>query len=568
MSGSRKRIVIIGGVACGPKAAARARRRDPEAEIVLIEKGELLSYAGCGLPYYISGAVPELDGLLRTPYGVVRDEEFFRQVKDLDVRIRTEVVSIDRENKTVSLRQIGHDSTEQLSYDKLVLATGAKPVLPSIEGLGLDRVYCLHTPSDAKRIRESIDAGEVDHAVVIGAGLIGLEICESLFNHAVDVTVVEIKNQILPAMLDPEIAFLLEQEIQRGEIEFLTGQHVLRIEGEQHVSKVVTQEQEIETDMVIVAAGIQPNVELAQTAGLEIGETGAIFVNDYLQTSDPDIYAGGDCVECTDLVSGRKTYAPLGSTANRHGRIIGDNVTGGQDTFPGIVGTTILKVLNMNVGMTGLTEKQAMELGFEVLTSFIPSLDHAHFYPGGKDLLIKLVSESKGGRLLGAQIFGSGEVTKRIDVLATALRFQANVYDIANLDLGYSPPYSQAMEGVVHAANTIRNRLETRIPMSSPTQAHERIKENKGFVILDVREAQETEKKPIPNEHVVTIPLSELRARMHELPKDAEILCVCQVGTRGYEAGVTLKGEGFEKVAYLAGGFRVWPIVEEAITKE
>ncbi|RJP18746.1 MAG: pyridine nucleotide-disulfide oxidoreductase [Candidatus Omnitrophota bacterium] len=561
MSGSKCRIVIVGGVACGPKAAARSRRRDPNAEIILIERGKLLSYAGCGLPYFVGGAVPELDGLRQTTYGQIRDEDYFRDVKNIDVRLCTEAVEIDRCEKKVHLRQIEGGAMSSVSYDRLVLATGSRPVIPPIAGIDLEGVFNVHAPADAEQIRRRIDADEVNHAVIIGAGLIGLEMCESLFNHAVDATVLEMKEHALPAFLDFEMAAYFQKELVRDGIELATGQRVLRLEGDGRVSKVITQDKEIETDMVILAAGVRPNVDLARAAGLAIGETGAIAVNEYLQTNDPDIYAGGDCVECVDQVSGVKVYAPLGSTANRHGRVIGDNLTGGRETFAGIVGTTVFKTLNLNIGKTGITEKRARELGYDVVTSITPCLDHAHFYPGGKEFLLKLTADRGDGRLLGAQLIGPGDVTKRVDILATALRFRATLRDVAGLDLGYSPPFSQAMDGVIHAANSTRNRLDGMLSALTPPEARERLARGNGMILLDVREAKEVEKNPMRDQRAVNIPLSELRRRMHELPQDAEILCICQVGIRGYEAGVILQGNGFGNVKYLDGGMRVWPFV-------
>ncbi len=563
MAESTRRIVIIGGVACGPKAAARARRRDPNAEIILIERGRYLSYAGCGLPYLVGGAVSEFDHLQKTMFNLVRDETYFRDFKGIDIRLRTEAERIDRADKTVLVRNLESGETEAISYDRLVLATGASPAKLPIDGMELDGVLSLHSPDDAITIRRKIEAGEVDKAVIIGAGLIGLEAVESLFNHAVDATVLEMADRILPTILDPDMADSLSRELSRDGIEFFTNQRVLRLEGEGKVSKVVTEDREIETDMVIVTAGIRPNVELAISAGLTIGETSAIVVNERMQTSDPNIYAGGDCVECHDIVSGRKVYAPLGSVANRHGRVIGENAAGGDDTFPGIVGTTIMKALNMNVAKTGLTESQARELGIDTVTSITFCLDHVHFMPGNKNFLVKLIAERDSGKLLGAQITGPGDVAKRIDILATALRFGATMEQVANLDLAYSPPFSHALDGVIHAANNTRNRIDGIVGFLTPDKAKERLAKDDVLILLDVREDAELEKNPLEDERVQHIPLSQLRQRMGELSKEAEILCFCQQGLRGYEAALTLQGAGFSKISYLDGGLRMWPYVSQ-----
>ena len=564
MNHSTQRIVIIGGVACGPKVAARARRLDPDAEIILVEKGRYLSYAGCGLPYFVGGSVPELDGLRRTTFGLLRDETYFKDVKNIDARTRTLAESIDRAAKTITIRDLETDQIEALPYDKLVIATGAVPVRPPIEGIDLDGVFSLHVPEDAEEIRRRIDAGEVDHAIIIGAGLIGLEMVESLFNHAVDAVVLEMADRILPTLLDPEMAELFTRELVRDGIEIYTGQRAQKLTGDEKVKTVVTQDREIKTDLVILAAGVRPNVELARSAGLKIGETGAIAVNEYLETSDPDIYAGGDCVECFDRVSGAWIYAPLGSTANLQGRIIGDNLAGGRESFPGVTGTAVMKSLNVNMAKTGLTERQAQEKGLDVVTSITPCMDHVHFYPGNKFFVMKLIAERKSGRLLGGQLVGQGDVIKRNDVLATALQFGATLQQVANLNLGYSPPFSHALDGVIHAANNTRNRIAEMARVYSPEEACLLFKENQSVIFLDVREPSELEKNSIDDPRTVSIPLSELRRRLEEIPDDKEIICICAQGLRGYEAALILQSSGFQKAAYLDGGMRMWPYVSSA----
>jgi len=562
MGESQLKIVVVGGVACGPKAAARARRRDPKAKITIIERGEHVSYAGCALPYYVGGTVPEFEGLISTHYGAVRDAAFFDRVKGIDVRLRTLAESVDTQTKTVRVRDLAGDTVEDLPYDKLVLATGGRPWAPPIEGLDLGRVLNLHVPTDAVRMRELIEGGEVDHAVIIGAGRTGLETAEAFFGQAVDVTLVELADHVLPTTLDPDMANLLETSLPKAAAKIRTGEKVLRLEGGDggNVCKVVTDKGEIECDMVLMAVGVRPNVDLADRAGLEIGDTGAIAVNDRCQTSDPDVYAGGDCVECVHRVTGQKIFAPLGSTANRHGRVIGENVTGGDEHFPGVVGTGILKTLGMNVASTGLRETDAEKLGYEVETCLVPWFDRAHYYPGGKTFVAKLVADAKTGKLLGGQFVGKGEVDKRLDVVATALTFGATLGDVASLDLGYAPPYSTAIDGVAHASNVIRNKLAGLARSITPADLKSRIEQGASMVVLDVREQPETEKTPFGNGDVLRIPLSELRARLGELPADKEIVCMCAMGLRAYEASLTLRGAGFSQVTYVEGGMRVWSV--------
>jgi NADPH-dependent 2,4-dienoyl-CoA reductase/sulfur reductase-like enzyme/rhodanese-related sulfurtransferase len=554
----QNKIVIIGGVACGPKAAARARRRDPNAEIILVDRGDHLSYAGCGLPYYVGGSVAEIENLQKTSFNLIRNEEYFKNVKNIDARIRTNAEQLNREEKSIVLRNLDTNESEQVLYDKLVLATGSSSVVPPILGIDKNGVFVLQNLQDAMEIRKRIDSGEVDHVVVIGAGLIGVEIVESFFNHAVDVVVVEREKQILPSILDPEIAKYVQKELSRDGVEFMTNQSVMAIEGKGKAEKVIVKGKEIATDMVIVSAGVRPNTKLARQAGLEIGKTGAICINEYMQTSDPDIYAGGDCVECHDLVSGNKIYTPMGTIANRHGRIIGNNVTGDDDTFPGIVGTVIVKALNINIAKTGLTEDYARKIGMDVETSITPCQNHVHFYPGNKFFLIKMTADRKSGRLLGAQLAGPGDVAKRVDVLAAAIQFGATLKQTANLDLSYSPPFSHALDGLTHAANNTRNRIDDIARAISAEKTIACIKKGENpLILLDLREEQEVENNPITIGSVINIPLSSFRRRIDEVPRDVDIVCCCTQGVRSYEAMLILKGEGFDRVSYIDGGMKM-----------
>ena len=560
MIGDRKRIVIVGGVACGPKAAARARRRDPKAEITIIERGRCLSYAGCGLPYYIGGSVSDINGLRTTQYGVLQDEAFFAAVKDITIRTGTSAESIDRTGCTLLVRDLESGRREEIPYDRLVLATGASPVPLPVSGADLKRVFSLRVPDDAVKIRELVEGGTVDRAVLIGGGRVSLEAAESLFAHAVDCTIVELEDRLLPGALDPEMSAVVASELRANDVEILTSEKVLRLEGNGNgvVCRVVTDKRTIETDMVVVAIGVRPNVDLARDAGLGIGPTGAIAVDGSLRTSDPKIYAGGDCVETTHLLSGEKVYAPLGSTANRHGRVIGDNVTGGSERFPGIVGTWVLKTMRINVAATGWSEQEARLRGRRVVTCLTPSLDHVHYYPGGKTFIAKLVADADTGQLVGAQIVGPGDVTKRIDILATALRFGSSVEDVSNLDLAYAPPFSTAVDSVAHASNILRNKLSGLAVSISPLELRRRIDQGEHVLVIDVREPGEVEKSPITDAPVVCIPHGRLRDRVSDLPRDRDLVCTCQIGARGYEASLLLHGAGLSRAMFLDGGLRVW----------
>jgi len=557
---AKRRILVIGGVACGPKAAARARRLDPEAEITIVEQGSSISYAGCGTPYYIEGLIPELSELWETPVGVPRDASFFRKVKDITVLTRTQARRINRDEKTVEVINLDTGEQRVLPYDKLVLATGGHPFIPPFEGTDLGYVFSLRSPQDASAIRDAVASGRIKKAVIVGGGLIGLEMSEALTLCGVQVTVVEMLPHVLPGLLDLEPAVFLTRHLKAKGVQVYTGEKVVRLEGEMgRVRKVFTEKRELETDMALIAVGVRPTVQLAKDAGLELGPRGGIAVNEYLQTSDPDIYAGGDCVECVHMVSGRKVYIPLGSTANKHGRIIGTNIVGGKETFPGILGTAVVKVFDYNVGRTGLTEHEARELGYDVVVSLAPAPDRAHYYPTSQPIFIKLIADAQTRKVLGAQVVGPGEAAKRVDVVATAITFGATVDDLAYIDLGYAPPYSSAMDNVHHAANIIRNKLDGIAKSISPIEVKAKMDRGEDFIFLDVRIPSEYEEMRIEDKRVRLIPLGMLRSRLNELPKDKEIIAFCKISLRGYEAQRILEGAGFTNVKFMDGGILAWP---------
>lgn len=557
-----KKILIIGGVACGPKAAARARRRDPEAEITIIEKGGYISYAGCGMPFYLAGTVPKLDGLMATPYGEIRTREFFAGRSAINVRTATLAESIDPAAKTVAVRDLATNAVESLPYDQLVLATGASPVKPPIPGIDLKNVFTMHHPDDAKTVLAFINESGAETVVIMGGGLIGLETADAMNAQAVDVTIVEMMPTILSRLLDGEMARNLEKKLRAEKAIIMTGAKALEFkagEGGKVAAVVLDNGEEIETDFVVVAAGVRPNVELAKATGLAIGPSGAIAVDEFLRTSDPHIFAGGDCAENTHIVSGAKVFAPMGSTANRHGRIIGDNVTGGASKFPGITGTAVLKVLGVNVGRTGLTEDDARAHGFDPVVCMSPSVDRAHFYPGGMPILIKLVGDRATGRLLGGQIIGRGDMSKRIDVLASALFMRATMEDLANFDLGYAPPFSTALDAVTHSSNIVRNKIDGTAEAVSVAELKEMIVAGADFKIIDVRTPHECEARRVPGENVLEIPLNQLRDKAAGLGKDVKYVIMCQGGARSYEAQRILLGFGFRSAAFLDGGLSALP---------
>jgi NADPH-dependent 2,4-dienoyl-CoA reductase/sulfur reductase-like enzyme/rhodanese-related sulfurtransferase len=563
-----QKVVVIGGVATGPKAAARLRRLDPSADITIIERDDLVSYAGCGTPYYIKGDIAEFGDLIETPVGTPRDAVFFRKVKNIRVLVRTLAQRIDRAEKVVTTLNVDTGEQQDLPYDKLVLATGGTPFLPPIPGIDLKRVFTLRSPHDASAIRDAIGSGRLKQAVIVGAGLIGLEMCEALVARGLQVTVVEMFPHLLPGLLDVETAAFVARQTRAQGINGVMGEGVVALEGDHlgNVKRVVTERQSIETDVVIMAVGVRPNDQLARDAGIEVAEKGGIIVNEYMQTSDPEVYAGGDCVLCRHLVSGQMVYVPLGSTANKHGRVIGTNLAGGRETFPGILGTAVAKHCDFNIGCTGLTEKKARELGYSVVTALAPAPDHAHYYPGAQVILVKLVADADTRKVLGVQVVGPGDADKRVDVVASALHFGATVDDLATLDLGYAPPYSGALDNVIHAANIIRNKLDGVAKAVSPTEVRAKMDAVDGFVLLDVRGPSEYEAMRIEDPRVTLIPLGKLRDSLDQLPRDKEIIPFCKISLRGYEAQRILEGAGFGNVRFMDGGVVAWPY--ELVTED
>ena len=550
------RVVIVGGVAAGPKAASKIIRLMPDAEVTIVEKGKLLSYAGCGLPYYISGVVKEQKELMATPVGVVRDAVFFQKVKNVRVMNETEATEIDRPGKRVRVRSVVGDQESWLDYDKLVLATGGSPVVPPIPGVELEGVFTLHGVHDAEGIKGVLADGKAHDVVIVGGGLIGVEVTEALVQRGCRVTIVEMLPQTL-GVLDREMARLVEQHMESHGVKVLTGTKVQGFEGDGKVAAVVTDNATLLADMVILAVGVRPNVPLARDAGLEIGTTGAIKVDEHMCTSDPDIYAAGDCVETVDLVTGRFCYVPLGSTANKQARVAAVNVCGGNDSFPGVLGSTVCKVFDHCVARTGLTEVAAGEAGYETTTVLAPAPDKAHFMPTAKPLLLKLVVDSKTRRLLGAQAAGPGAGDKRIDVAAMAITAGMTVDQLANADLCYAPPYAPAMDNIITAANIARNKLDGHMVGVTAAEVHQMLGEKRDFVLLDVRSQREYDQVRLPGSTL--IPLGALRGRLGELPGDKEIVTFCKISLRGYEAALILKAAGFKHVRVMDGGIVMWP---------
>ncbi len=557
-----KRVVIIGGVACGPKAAARIKRLDPEAEVIMIEKGDEISYGACGLPFYLSDEFEDISELSKTPVGVKRDPNFFKAVKGVDVKVNCEATDIDRKNKKVKVKNLVSGEEKEIPYDKLVIATGSSPIRPPIPGIDLKGIYVLKDLHDGETIKKAIKDGKQRRVVIVGAGMIGMECIEPFLKEGFEVNVVEKLPFVLPTFLDEEISLLVMKYLTSKGVKLFCDQGVKEFIGDSdgRVGKVVTEKEEIETDLVLLAIGFRPNVDLAKRAGLEIGRFG-IKVDSFLRTSDPDIYAGGDCVEVYNLVTGEKFYAPMGSTANKHGRIIADNICGRNEVFKGVTGTAITKIIDLNVARTGITERYAREKGYEVITCINPGPDRPHFMKDSKPIIIKLIAEAYSGRILGMQAIGEGDVFSRINTAAALISNDCTIDDIVNVDMAYCPAFSPAMDNLIVAANIIQNKRDGLARSYSPIELKKKIDAKEDFIILDVRAPNEVEEMRLPYENVVYIPLGKVRERANELPKDKEIVCTCKVSLRGYEAFRILVGKGFDinKLAFLDGGISAWP---------
>jgi NADPH-dependent 2,4-dienoyl-CoA reductase/sulfur reductase-like enzyme/rhodanese-related sulfurtransferase len=554
--GNENQIVVIGGVAAGMKTASRILRLNPAAKVIVVEKTKEVSYGACSLPYYIEGHFSDLSDVRKTPVGVLRDEKFFANCKGFEVRTLTEALGVDRGNKMVKVKNLESGQEEEIRYDKLVLATGNRPILPPVPGIDLDGVFPLKTMADAENILSR--SKSCKKAVIVGGGLIGLEVAEALVHNGLQVSLIEMKDQVLCNALDSGMAGLVHRELKKNGVNLCLSQPLESIEGEDgKVSGVKTPQGTIDAEMVVVAIGVKPVVSLAQSAGLELGRTGAIAVDDHLRTSDPDIYAAGDCVESKHLLSGEILYVPLGSTANKQGRVVANNICGRDETFPGILSTLIVKVFNQNVARTGLLPEQAVAAGFEPVSMLAPSPDKVHTYPDCKPIDIKLVADKKSRRVLGAQIVGPGDAAKRIDTIIAGISLGVTVDQLAQLDLAYAPPYSSAMDPLHIAANALRNKLDGLVDSMDPRDFQAKREKGDDFVFLDVRSPKEYEEVRIPG--ATLIPLGALRSRVDELPRDKEIIPFCKLSLRGYEAALILKGAGFEKVRYMEGGVLGWP---------
>ena len=552
-----KRVVIIGGVATGMKTASRLRRRDSEAEIIVLERGPELSYGACGFPYFIGGEVKGFNSFDHTPQGVKRDADYFRKVKGIDARTGCNVTAIDRAAKTVTYVEAGE--VKQLPYDVLVLGTGATPVRLPLPNADAEGVHSFWFPWDVHAVDAAIRERGVTDVVVIGAGFIGMELAEAFVHRGLNTNVVEMQDRVLPQMLDKEMADLVKKSLPKENFNLYLEEKTVAFTAENGiVTGVQTDKHLIPAQLVIVAVGVRPNVELAKAAGLEIGPTGCIAVNEYLQTSDPCIYAGGDCAENTHRISGAKVFTPMGSTANKHGRVIADNICGDGIKYPGVLGTGVCRIFSTNAGATGLNERTAAAAGIKFKSVVVPGFDRLGYMPGAGRLVVKLLAEEGTERVLGAQAVGAN-ADKRIDTLVAAMSLGATLEDLSNFDIAYAPPFNGPIDNLATAANVLHNKLTGQMQGINPKD-FEAERAKGGYLFVDVRTPAEVAANRIAGiPERINVPLDEIRQVGGLCPKDKKIITSCQIDLRGYEAEVMLRAKGYTNVHSLEGGMSGWP---------
>lgn len=533
------KIRIIGAVAAGTSAGAKARRNRDDADILIYEKGSHISYSGCGLPYYIGDAIEDIEEL--TP----RDPAFFRKKYNIDIKTRHEVLDIDLENKSLLVRDLDKDITYKDTYDKLVIATGAKPRKLPIEGIDSEHVFHLRDVKDAKAIKGFIATQKPKHAVIIGSGFIGMEMLENLTEENIQVTMVEREDFIAPS-LDEDMSLYLESALRKKAIHIVKGRTVTAIEPHR---VVLDHDMEVYTDMVIIAAGVEPCVELAEKAGIELGSTGAIKVDDEMKTSAEDVYACGDCIQTYSLLTYNPVYHPLGSTANKTGRIAGDALTGGPLRYKGNLGTGIYKLFDLTVARTGLSEKEAMEAGYSIEICHNIKPDKPA-YMKGQMMTIKAIADKNTGRLLGAQIIGGKGVDKRIDVLATLITYKAKAEELFHLDLAYAPPFSTTKDPVHYTGMILENAIHQNRPLITSKELRE--KDRDKIQIVDARVSKQYDKAHVNG--AKNMPHSVLREELKHLDKEKTTVTYCNKGVTGNAAQNILLGNGFKEVYNLSGG--------------
>lgn len=547
------RVLIVGGVAGGASAAARLRRNDEHAEIVLLERGDYISFANCGLPYYIGDVITEKSKLtLQTP-------ESFRERFRVDVRVGSEVVAIDPARREVRVRRVADGSTYTENYDKLLLSPGAKPIRPRLPGFDNPRVFTLRNIPDTYAIKDYCDTHQPRRAVIIGGGYIGIEVAENLHRLGIHVAIIQMMAHILPPA-DADMAAALHNHLREKGVELRLNTSVQAIEETPNgLLFCLSDNSTLCADFAILSAGVRPEAKLAADAGLQTGLRGAILVENTLKTSDEHIYAVGDAVQVKDWVNGAPAYIPLASPANKQGRLAADNICGAQEKYEGSQGSAVLKVFDLTFASTGLSEEVLKAAGTPYQKSFTYSASNASYYPGGLPISLKLLFAPESGRILGAQAVGYAGVDKRIDVIATVLRMSGTAHDLTRLELCYAPPFSSAKDPVNMAGYTAENILQKRFAPFYAEDVEKLAGEN--AMLVDVRTKEEFEAGTIPG--AVNFPLDDLREHLADLPQNKPLDVFCQIGLRGYLASRILTQSGFAEVRNLSGGYRLWAEIEK-----
>ncbi len=543
------RIVVVGANAAGLRAASRSKRLLPKAHVTVLDHGQFISYGACGMPYFVSGDIGSADKLRETAYGVIRDPDFFRKAKGLEVVIQTEVERIDRQAAKVICRSTLTGETKEYPYDKLVLATGATPIL--LPGIPKDsrRVSTFKVLEDSIALRKALQSGQISTVGLVGAGPIGCELAEAFTAMwGARAVLLDAAPQILPSMLDPEMARAVETYLKSAGVEVRTNCPVQSVVESEDGVTIKTPQGDFLMDHVIIAIGVRPDTRLAADCGLKIGTTGGIVVDEKMTTSDRSIFAAGDCVELKHLISGKPILLPLGSLANREGRVIGSNLGGGDERFGRVVGSAVVKVFEMNVSATGLTETAATTAGFNVGAAWGSFTDKADYYPESENVHLKIVYDKGTTQLLGLQGYSKGEVVKRVDVFATLLRHGGKLEDLLNAEFAYAPPYGPAVDPLYSIACVARNELLEGIEALPPDADID------DCLIVDVRRIKEASGRPLPEKNTSNVPFEEFRVLCDQVPKERDIVCVCSKGVRSSEAVRILQESGCTKVKYLGGG--------------
>ena len=543
-----KKIIVIGGVGGGANAATKARRVDEGAEIIIYEKSPYVSFANCGLPYHIGGEIKQRDDLFLVSV------ERFANWYNVKVKIKHEVLKIDRSNKKLLIHNLDTDEQFWEDYDKLIISTGGTPYQLPIAGVDLENVKNLWTIQDMDQILAAMEDKSLQRVAVVGGGFIGLEMMEAFAARGYEVTLIEREEQILPA-IDHEMTLMIDNHLKDHNVKVMLGRTIERFEGENgKVKKVVLDNGlEVEAELVVISAGVKPNLELLTDAGIELGETGAVKVDQHMQTNDPDIYAAGDIVETTNLLTGKKMRMPLAGPASKQGRVAGSNAAGGNLQFKGALGTFIVKICDLSAAKTGLTEKELKDGNLDYCVSYSVAKNHAGYYPGAEWMIIKLILEKPTGRIIGAQIVGPKGVDKRIDVLATAIQAKMTAEDLENLDLAYAPPYAPTKDPVIIAGMAAANMLRGEVETITVNEYHEALKSGEEIQLIDCRGIKDIDfTGRVPEAEVM--PLEEFREWLEDIDPDVPVVAFCGIGYRSYMVYRILKHHGI-KAKSLAGGY-------------